>query len=60
MTENEIKPCPFCGVQPSKTPRFSMGYVGDGISCRCGAETPKHLTDNEAIQWWNRRAPNLR
>jgi len=52
----EFKPCPFCGKQPDKTPRFCMGYAGDGIACRCGAETPKHLTDADAVKWWNRRA----
>ncbi|MGZ4968067.1 MAG: Lar family restriction alleviation protein [Methylobacter sp.] len=54
----ELLLCPFCGEQPSTTPRFCMGYAGDGISCRCGAETPKHLTGIEATQWWNRRSEN--
>jgi len=53
---NELLPCPFCGEQPKKIPRFCMGYIGDGVLCKCGAETPKLLTDDEAIKWWNRRA----
>jgi len=32
-----------------------MGYCGDGVKCKCGLETPKHLTDERAINWWNTR-----
>lgn len=48
--------CPFCGAQPRTMPRFCMGYAGDGIECKtCHAETPKHLTGDDAVKWWNRR-----
>lgn len=53
---SELKPCPFCGSKPSKQPRFCLGYIGDGIKCACGCETPKHLTDSTAVNWWNRRS----
>lgn len=51
----ELKPCPFCGGEADKIPRFNMGYVGDDIKCSCGAETPKHLADDAAVEWWNNR-----
>lgn len=54
---SDLKPCPFCGGEASGMPRFVMGYAGDGIRCkRCGAETPRHLTEGDAVRWWNRRA----
>lgn len=56
MTE-QLKPCPFCGENASKTARFNMGYFGDGIKCsKCKAETPSYLVEQKAIDWWNTRA----
>lgn len=53
-----LKPCPFCGSAAKKTPRFMMGYAGDGVKCSgCGIETPKHLTEKKAFDMWNKRFP---
>ncbi len=54
-TQIDLLNCPFCQRKPSKTHRFCMGFAGYGVSCKCGAETPKHLTDEDAYNWWNRR-----
>lgn len=55
-TENKLKPCPFCGGDAKKTPRFLMGYNGDGVICsKCSIETPKHITDQRAFDLWNNR-----
>ena len=49
--------CPFCGKTPSKHPRYCMGFMGFGIKCNCGCETPNHLVDEDAVKWWNKRTP---
>jgi len=56
----ELKPCPFCGRVPDKTPIFNMGYIGDGVRCLCGARTPRLFAEHEAFRWWNRRAEDTR
>lgn len=33
-----------------------MGYIGNGLKCKCGCETPSHLVGAETLKWWNNRA----
>ena len=53
MTEQKLKPCPFCGREPV--------YVADGkVICICGAMMQsfnewKPFTEQEAIERWNKR-----
>lgn len=59
MENQDLLPCPFCGGEAKKVPRFSMGYAGDGIKCsKCNVEIPKYITDNEAVELWNSRKDN--
>ena len=59
MTENELKPCPFCGeseyVTVQKMLTRKRWYVHCG-NCRC--RTAQYLDRQEAIKVWNRRADN--
>lgn len=32
-----------------------MGFMGFGLKCDCGCETPNHLADEDAVKWWNKR-----
>ena len=55
----KLKPCPFCGGKARVQGHEFIGY-GDtfGVVClNCGAETRQfYVTENEAIEAWNRRA----
>lgn len=59
----ELKPCPFCGGEGHiiKTD-FGNGYQKyyHGVCLDCGMETKNyvHITKEEAIEAWNRRADN--
>ena len=59
MTENKLKPCPFCGesklVVAEKILTRERWYVHCG-NCKC--RTFQYLDRREAIEAWNRRAPN--
>lgn len=61
----ELKPCPFCGSEP--TIRVYRGKDGwrdrYAVLCRydeggCGAESGLYHYENEAVEAWNRRAEN--
>lgn len=53
---SELKPCPFCGSKPFRTPRSNGDSLGFGIICaNCGCESPKGITDKKAREWWNKR-----
>ena len=52
---NELKPCPFCGVNLTGKGTVSSGRVY--ISCiNCEAEGPIGDDDSEMIEAWNTRA----
>jgi len=59
MAENELKPCPFCGGEAEV--KFFLGNYF--VACKgCpGSTFPyKGMTEEEAVEAWNRRADNAR
>ena len=56
MTENELKPCPFCGGEAS----VGVGDFG-GMVCyckKCFSQGKECEPEAEAIKAWNRRVDN--
>ena len=68
MTNNDLKPCPFCGktisvrikVYPNKDISEIEQYaiVCDHMRGGCGSESGHYDDPNNAIKYWNRRAYN--
>ena len=57
MSEQKLKPCPFCGGEAKL--KIIPKYYGDiyWVKCEeCNAETPSDFEKDEAIEAWNRRA----
>lgn len=58
MSDETLKPCPFCGKQPEvghyETFDNDEWYIG--CDCECGPCTKIHLTYEQAIAAWNARA----
>lgn len=62
-----LKNCPFCDASDSENNACqeagviclevptAVGAKGWQVVCRCGASSPKQLTEAEAIAAWNRR-----
>jgi Lar family restriction alleviation protein len=61
MTDQELKPCPFCGGPPrhyiNRASDFPQGFSPNTwISCQnCGAESNVDTDTNEVIDSWQRR-----
>ena len=59
MTNNELKPCPFCGGEAVKKQWFALfheEYTDYTCCCvDCGITTKSCETEQEAIESWNRR-----
>ena len=56
MTQEELKPCPFCGGE-AYVHRASSGY-GYGIACHsCNISLKPREYKDAAIEQWNRRTP---
>lgn len=56
MAEQNLLPCPFCGLEDSVEVSASPGYCF--ARCKnCEAEGPFARTKEEAIELWNRRVP---
>ena len=52
--KNELKPCPFCGSTEIKVDDDQGFYF---VYCdQCVCETAKYVTEDKAIEAWNRRA----
>ena len=52
MTDDKLKPCPFCGGKA-----MINGITLVYIKCtKCGVETVGYREEDEAITAWNRRA----
>lgn len=67
MTNNKLKPCPFCGGEAKfhlcanlENETLRAVYSGYGIHCcKCGTATPPHESKELAIEAWNNRADTL-
>ena len=64
MTEQELKPCPFCGNEPTIVIRKGKDGWRDRYSVLCdyehggcGAESGWYHYEAEAIASWNKRVP---
>ena len=56
MTEQYIKPCPFCGGENLSMHHFANKYC---IACQdCNSQGPESLTRERAIIDWNIREPD--
>lgn len=58
MTNNELKPCPFCGGKAIiiRTPNFNALPTYFASCTNCGVEMPRVCqTRQQAIEPWNRR-----
>jgi Lar family restriction alleviation protein len=67
MTETKLKPCPFCGgkaelVKSNMTLTFADSFCVrcDNLGCFIRPNTPHRLSDEDAINIWNRRATDER
>ena len=55
MTEQKLKPCPFCGGKAETYPYyFNEWYIGCG---ECSCDLGVFDTKEEAIEAWNKRVP---
>lgn len=62
MSEEKLKPCPFCGGKASVVKRscLRINYVGYFVQHLCDMaiepiETSDFETEQQAIETWNRR-----
>ena len=53
MSEDRLKPCPFCGSRVMRVKRSDKW--GWFVSCTCAAVGPGAHTRNDAIAAWNTR-----
>lgn len=62
MSYPELKPCPFCGesvsIEQGWTESWSVFYSFNCDNCGMHCEQNEHMTKEEAIEAWNRRANN--
>lgn len=63
MSEDNLKPCPFCGKTPELLSRrydrtkYQIACVFDG--CACMPDTWLYTTKEEAVRMWNARQEML-
>ena len=58
---SELKPCPFCGSEAklyADKKTQDWGAICQQPECECNARIPYCATREEAIEQWNRRAPD--
>jgi len=57
-SNEELKPCPFCGKRSSCEARYVFGapYPWAVFCRRCGTWGPHGATERDAIKKWNKRA----
>lgn len=57
MSEEKLKPCPFCGGKAYANETDWKGWWHGWVICeKCGAKIEKQTKD-EAIEAWNKRVP---
>ena len=57
MSEEKLKPCPFCGGEATANESSWRGWWHGWVICKnCGATIDKP-TKEETIEAWNRRVP---
>jgi len=67
MSDNELKPCPFCKDGSPYVRRYNnqaggLGYEVALVACDCGAMGAERYGDEcrvDAIKAWNTRTTNL-
>ena len=53
MSDNQLKPCPFCGGEAQLK---SCGYTSNSVYCiMCGASSGVYPLEQFAVEEWNRR-----
>ena len=57
MTEQKLKPCPFCGGKARIERTDCIGSINYhyGYCIQCGARTDEYATKKGAIEAWNKR-----
>lgn len=59
MNNDELKPCPFCGIESHITENWMSPYVvyysPECMNPKCCCTIGKYLTKQEAINSWNTR-----
>lgn len=59
MKNKGVKPCPFCGENPTLNKGMHGCNVDTNLEncfqCECGIETPCFETEAELIDFWNTR-----
>jgi Lar family restriction alleviation protein len=56
MTEEEIKPCPFCGSKATYTVGNKQYRITDLVMCtKCDATIEVEDDPGSALKQWNRR-----
>ncbi len=54
----ELKPCPFCGKQPTTHWNFSEPYYEEGYNIDCCCIHICRSFKEDAVEVWNSRHPN--
>lgn len=57
---DELKPCPFCGSNTAEVARPYFPAKDAVVECQeCFAKTDEYMSDDEAIEAWNRRVADV-
>ena len=60
--ESNLMPCPFCGGKPflsARLPYFGEQWTVAVVCEDCNASSKHKVKDEDAIEAWNRRAPEI-
>ena len=57
LTDDELKPCPFCGGEAELWDNKLENKLYCVICRECECMTPVSLTEERVVELWNRREP---